>query len=597
MKNFFSQVNSVWQGLSIFQKVSLISAAVVTLALVGLLIFYSSETEYGVLFTNLKPADAQKVVEKLKSSQVSYKLSDYGTTVSIPNPQVLEMRLQVAGSGILSGGHVGFDIFDKNNFGATDFTQQVNYQRALEGELARTLENMYEVKSARVHITRMRESVFIDKVEPAKASIMIDLATTRISPERTEAIVSLISSAVEGLEPENIIVTDTQGRLLAGGRTSGHNSQVANNLNALDKLMETRRSLEMDISGRIVSLLEPITGAGRVKANVIAEVDFNQVEETEEKYDPKSAVVRAQQVAQEFKNSPILPAGVAGVRANDPTTIPQPTPTPDLTTTVNGNGRSANTTTYEIDKVTKRVVGTGGQLTKISVSVLVDEQTTGGKRTPEELQKIQELVTAAVGINTSRGDQVAVQMIPFNQPTPVTIAPTWIESNRDFVKTGIKYGAIFLVSLLLILMVVRPALKILKPPLAQEPVTVQALLPAANSAVGEISLINGNKELAEKETKLLETSEKAGSQDKLTEKKDEELALVSVDKPRTVAELVAVVDKNEAKPKLDKPTDELGQLPTIETELNAIKLQLVSYSKNDPAKVAMTIRSWLRKQD
>ncbi|MFY9227588.1 MAG: flagellar basal-body MS-ring/collar protein FliF [Blastocatellia bacterium] len=582
MNNFFSQIKNFWQSLSIIQKISLPSVLIGTLAIIGLLVFYSSEPEYSVLFTSLKPSDAQKVVEKLKSSQVSYKLSDYGTTISVPNAQVLEMRLQVAGSGILSGGHVGFDIFDKNSFGATDFSQQVNYQRALEGELARTLESMYEIKSARVHITKMRESVFVDKVEPSKASVMIDLATTRISPERTEAIVSLVSSAVEGLTPENIIVTDTQGRLLAGGR----NSQNINSLNALDKLMETRRSLELDISERVVSLLEPITGEGRVKSNVIAEIDFNQVEETQEKYDPKSAVVRAQQLAQEIKSSPILPLGVAGVRANDPITTPTPTPDP---TAVNSNGRSANTTTYEIDKTTKKIIGTGGQLTKISVSVLVDEQTTKGKRTPEELEKIQELVVAAVGINTTRGDQVAVQMIPFNQTTAVNIPSTWLEKNRDLVKIGIKYGAIFLVSLLLILMVIRPAIQTFKP--ASPAIAEQTLLPAAT--VTEVSLVEGNKEISNKEAKLLKDNN-----DKIQENENNEnneIESLIIDKPRTVAELVAAVDQTEGKSKEDKPKDDLSQIPNVETELNAIRMQIISYSKKDPAKVAMTIRSWLRK--
>lgn len=579
MNNFFSQIKNFWQSLSIIQKISLPSVFIGTLAIIGLLVFYSSEPEYSVLFTSLKPSDAQKVVEKLKSSQVLYKLSDYGTTISVPNPQVLEMRLQVAGSGVLSGGHVGFDIFDKNNFGATDFSQQVNYQRALEGELARTLESMYEIKSARVHITKMRESVFVDKVEPSKASVMIDLATTRISPERTEAIVSLVSSAVEGLSPENIIVTDTQGRLLTGGRSS----QNINSLNALDKLMETRRSLELDISERVVSLLEPITGEGRVKANVIAEIDFNQVEETQEKYDPKSAVVRAQQLAQEIKSSPILPIGVAGVRANDPMATPTPTPDP---TVVNSNGRSANTTTYEIDKTTKKIIGTGGQLTKISVSVLVDEQTTKGKRTPEELQKIQELVVAAVGINTTRGDQVAVQMIPFNQTTVVNVPSTWLEKNRDLVKIGIKYGAIFLVSLLLILMVIRPAIQTFKP--ASPAIAEQTLLPAAN--VTEVSLVEGNKEISNKEAKLLKDNN-----DKTQENENNEIESLSIDKPRTVAELVAAVDQTEGKSKEDKPKDDLSQIPNVETEINAIRMQIISYSKKDPAKVAMTIRSWLRK--
>lgn len=634
MGNLFSQLKSLWQGLTLLQKVSISSAAVVTLGLIGLLIYSSSETEYGVLFTNLKADDAKKVVEKLKTSQVPYKLSDQGSTISVPTNQVLDLRVQVAGSGILSGNRAGFKLFDETKWGKTEFDQQIDYLRALQDELSITLESMYEVKNARVHITMPKESVFIDGKKPAKASINLDLATTNISQERVDAMVNLVANAVEGLSNENVIITTTQGRLLTGGKKD----QTATTLTMLDKILETRRGVELDISQRVVALLEPIAGEGRVKANVIAEMDFNQVEQTEEKFDPKSAVARVQQATQEFKGSSTLPAGAAGVRANDPTATPSPTPV-DSTTTPIGNGRSANTTTFEIDKITKKIVGNGGELKKISVSVLVDEQTTSGKRSPEELQKIQELVAAAVGINKDRGDQVAVQMIPFSQALPVTkpvTPPNWLEKNRDFVKLGIKYGSIFLVSLLLIMMVIRPALRTLSAPVPVPALATAtpALLPegtqvsltiddkldkalkeskdtkllaeknieeSKNDSPADIQEVKEEKkEPANEESKeKLEKEIKAEGNTKVTEEKEsEETALVSLDKPKTVAELVASVDKSEPQTKLEKPnTTDLAQLPPIETELAAIRAQLIWYSKADPVKVAMTLRSWLRQED
>ena len=435
-----------------------------------------------------------------------------------------------------------------------------------------------------------KESVFIDKTEPAKASVMLDLATTRISPERSEAIVNLIASAVEGLAPENITITDTQGHLLAGGR----NNQTISSLSALDKLMETRRKLEIDISERVVGLLEPIAGVGKVKANVMAEVDFNQVEQVEEKFDPKSAVIRAQQLSQEFKNSVPPPAGIAGPQANDPTAKPI---TIDSIATANNNGRSANTTTYEIDKINRKIIGSGGQITKISVSVLVDEQNGNKKRSPEELQKIQELVAAAVGINTTRGDQIAVQMISFNQPAPIAITPSWLEANREFVKLGARYGTFALISLLLILMVVRPALRILKTSLTPEtvPATEGALLLADTSKA--LPAANENK-LSEKDNKLLISNLEKESKESKENKESDKLALVSADTPISVAELVAEVDKDETKPSVaDRKLYAESQMPNIETDINAIRKQLILYSKTDPSKVALTLRSWLREED
>ena len=156
-------------------------------------------SNYGVLFSELKPGEAQAIVEKLKASNVAYSLSNGGSTVSVPSDRIAELRLQMAGEGALSGGHVGFDLFDKTNFGATDFAQQVNYRRAIEGELARTLEALDEVESARVHITPKKESVYSDKEEGAKASVMLRVKQNKaLNNDRTEAVVSLIASAVEG---------------------------------------------------------------------------------------------------------------------------------------------------------------------------------------------------------------------------------------------------------------------------------------------------------------------------------------------------------------------------------------------------------------
>lgn len=551
-----AQFIEIWRRLKFSQRAAVIGALVVTLALIGAIVYYGSQPDYGVLFTDLKPADGQQIVEKLKTAQVPYQLSNGGTTISVPTEKVTELRLQMAAAGALSASHVGFDIFDKSSFGATDFTQQVNYQRALEGELARTLEGMKEVDTARVHITRSRESVFTDKAEPAKASVMLKLKSRDLSPERTEAIVSLVASAVEGLEADNVSVMDSDGGLLTG--PSGRKGLKGGG--GFDSQMEVRRKYESESAEQIVLMLEPVMGAGHVRANVTADIDFNQIEQTEETFDPKTPVVRNQQTAQEFKNSPPSSGGVAGTRANDPT-APATTQT---TSAASGNGRTSSNTTYEISKVTRRTIGNGGRVTRMSVSVLVDSnQKAEGADEAETSKRIQELVTAAVGIDATRGDRVAVQMIPFQQQ-PVVETPhlSWFERNRELVKTAIKYGLLAFVALLLIITVIRPARRALRQASKQDE---NLMLEAAPEEVYALppSMLEEHSEPAPRTVAEIQAATA----------------------PRTVAQIEAETEKELLNMEVPRPK---------ETAASLRKHRVVEYTREDPEKAAMAIRTWLQ---
>lgn len=553
MPTSFKQFAEIWRRLKSRERAAIIVASFATLALIGALIFYATRPEYAVLFSDLRPADAQAIIEKLKQSNVPYQVSNGGTTISVPAERLSELRLQIAASGVLSGGHVGFDLFDRNNFGATDFTQQVNYQRALEGELARTLEGMEEVEAARVHITRPRESLFTDKAERAKASVMLRVRQGHeLSRERTEAIVALISSAVEGLDPQDVSVMDTRGRILSAPLRDGVGGAAAFNSH-----LEARRQLESEMASRIVSLLEPITGPGHVRADVAADVDFSQIEQTEEKYDPKSAVIRSQQTSQEIRNTTNpQTSSVVGTRANDPSA--QPTPQPAAAQATIGEQRTMTATNYEIDRLVRKTTGNGGRISRLSVSVLVDYKNANGvsvARTDDELKKIQDLVAAAVGIDPARGDQVVVQTIPFDQPSAETHQPTWLERYRDLVHAGIKYGALVFVALLILLFVIRPARRALRVATAPEP----PLLPAGAAALaGEASL------------------PPAGAQAELSAS------------PRTVAELEAEMEAANERREIRE------EVPPEVLRAAEIKRQLIEQSRNDPELVAMTIRSWLQ---
>ena len=453
------QIKEVWGRLPMAGRIATIAAGLATLGLLGAIIYYGTQPDYGVLFSDLKAEDAQKIVEKLKAENVPYTLANSGSTIQVPNERISELRLQMASSGMISGGHVGFDLFDKTSFGATDFAQQVNYRRAIEGELAKTLEGVDEVESARVHITPTKESVFTEKEEGAKASVMLRIRQGKaLSNERTEAVISLISSSVEGLDPSNVSVMDTNGRLLsAAGQGKGG---AFSDAGAFHAQLEATQKFEAENNARIIAFLEPIVGEGRVRANISADVDFSQVEQTEEKYNPQSQVVRSQQTSQEARNSSAPAQGtVVGARANDPTTPPPPA-TVTNTAQTSGDQRTATTTNYEIDRTIKKTIGGGGRINRLTVSVLMDTKTVNGVETPrtaDELQKIQELVSAAIGMNTQRGDSVVVQSMPFDKPPTDATEMPFLDRNKQLVSSALKYGSLIVVALLLLMFVFRPA--------------------------------------------------------------------------------------------------------------------------------------------
>ena len=613
MPEFLSQWIALWNRLTLRQRLAVGGAVVGTLGLMGALVYFGSQPEYGVLFSDLKTNDAQNIVEKLKAANVPYHLSNSGTMVSVPAERVPELRLQMAASNTLTGGHIGFDIFDRNNFGATDFTQKVNYQRALEGELARTLEGMDEVETARVHITPQRESVFAEKAERGKASVVLRMRQSReLSRERTDAIVNLIASSAEGLDPADVAVMDTRGRLLTA---SGRNNAGAAGTNAFNSHLEARQKLETETAARIVALLEPIVGKGHVQADVAADVDFSQIEQTEEKYDPKSAVVRSQQNTAEYRTPGPGIGGVTGARGNDPgTRVPPPTPTPTPTPAVQpgqvapplpqptpamppqqaADQRNSSTINYEIDKTVRRTVGGLGQVRRLSASVLVDHKAVNGAsvaRAPEELKRIQDLVVAAIGADTKRGDQVVVESFPFDKATAEPVKAATLERYRDMILAGIKYGSLVLAALLLIFFVVRPAQRALKASNAPASKLLAAGAGSPAFAGATATTENGNPLLAaRRENELAAAPTEAATV----------AQLLSDTTPRTVAELEAEMNSQRAVEQNTKPGAAPAPSPIADaTPLDlmsprVLREQLAERSRQEPEVVAMTLRGWLQ---
>jgi len=249
---------------------------------------WTNQVDYQVLFHNLSPDDAGAIISELKEKNIPYKIEGNGSTVLVEKGRIYDLRLVLASKNLPNGGSVGFEIFDKTGFGTTKFVQELNYRRALQGELARTINQFKEVKNSRVFIVLQKESLFIEESKPASASIQLDLKTN-LAPKKLSSIVHLVASAVEGLEPGAVTVVDTKGRILFKGGNADYASSFLSSTQ-----LEYKSALENEIRKNVQSMLEGIVGAGKALVRVIAEIDFNKTTLSEEEYDPASAVVRSQ---------------------------------------------------------------------------------------------------------------------------------------------------------------------------------------------------------------------------------------------------------------------------------------------------------------
>src|ERR1043166_7767559 len=295
----------MWAGLSARMRVVVVAAAAVALAIgLGLWAATSMLVDWQVVFSNLTREDAAAVTDALRAGHVPFKVAE-GGQVLVPGARVHEWRLKLASAGVPSGGNVGFDIFDKNQFGLTDFAQRLNYQRALQGELARTIGQLREVQQARVHLAIPAPRVFSSQDKPSSASVVLRLRPgAALRPEEVRGIVHLVTAAVEGLSPERVTVVDTGGRVRASGQDQRPGGLSGSQLDA-------RSAIEQDIERRIQGLLDPIVGAGRSAVRVSALVNFDQIERTEERFDPKTLVRNQSKSKEQTQGASSQPTAVA----------------------------------------------------------------------------------------------------------------------------------------------------------------------------------------------------------------------------------------------------------------------------------------------
>jgi len=424
------QLKRIWSTLSLSQQLSIGLAAVGLVAALMWLSSWRHEANFKPLFRGLASADAAEAVQKLRESGVEFRLADNGATILVSEQQLAETRLTLAREGLPKTGRMGFELFDAQNFGTTDFAEQVNYRRALEGELERTIATIGEVERARVHITFHKDSVFTESRQPAKAAVLLNLRrSATLSGQNVAAIAHLVASSVEGLSPNQITILDSNGELLNKPRSR---ADVAS---APEGQLEYRVALEHDLQNKLAQTLDPILGYGKYRAGVSVDVDFSNVQQSEEKWDPTSSVMVSSQRTEESNGSQI-PSGIPGTQSALPDAAPRPVG-------VNGVTRRTESTNYQTSRTVRHVDQQRGIVKRVTVAVLLDQEAKWqGQGTEaklvlspppaEKIDVIRKVVTNVAGINLERGDQLTVETLPFSstvhQDPPATAGPGPVQS-------------------------------------------------------------------------------------------------------------------------------------------------------------------------
>lgn len=457
-----------FRNLSLAKQITFILVIGTTVSLLAYIIIWGIRPEFRPLYTNLSAEDAGVILNRLKEEGIAYEVSGTGT-IMVPGEKVFETRMSLASQGLPQGSGVGFEIFDTAKFGVTRFEQNVNYQRALQGELSRSINSLTEVSASRVHVVMASESVFTEKEKPATASVVIKLHPGRqLENAQINGVIHLVSSAVDGLRPENVTVVDNEGKLLSGA--SKGTSFMRTGSDQLDYQQRVERYLQ----NRVKSMLDEVLGPNQTIVRLSCDIDFERHERTEEMYQPDNKVTRSEQISNTTSRGDNNEGGgVPGVLSN----------MTDMNASGAGNSagdstfsKKEQTANYEIGKVVRHIVEPFGVIKRLSVAVVVDgtytpvEAVKGGRtvktgeteytpRTPEEMAKIKRIVQRAVNYDEERGDWVEVENIQFER-TPekeVLIEEDW---NRG-VHTGnfIKYGFIIIILFLFYVFLFRPILK------------------------------------------------------------------------------------------------------------------------------------------
>ncbi|WP_231581019.1 flagellar basal-body MS-ring/collar protein FliF [Chromobacterium sp. LK1] len=466
------------------KKVLFLAAVAAIFAVVVGAVVLNRTPSYKILFSNISDRDGGQVAASLQQMNVPYQLGE-GGTISVPSDKVYDARLKLAAQGLPKAGGVGFELMDNQKFGISQFAEQVNYQRAIEGELARTIEAVGSVESARIHIAIPKQSVFVREQQQPTASVMLTLFRGRLlDAGQVAGILHLVSSSVPNLPVKNVTIVDQDGNLLSKQGGPDENSGLD------QRQLGYVRQIEDSYVKRIEDILEPIFGKGNSRAQVTASVDFAEVEQTSETFKPNSSPnpssTRSQQISEKLNNGAALPSGVPGALSNQPPSaasapISLPPGAAPGTATLSGQNMGASgtlqrdiTTNYEVDKTIQHTKMPQGGVKRLSAAVVVNYRRMPDKNgemkptplTAQEVQQINNLVKEAMGFNTQRGDTLNVVNAAFaDAEVPATLQ----EKVTDYVTSNgsnlIKYGLLTIAVLYLLFGVVRPIMRdLVKPP-------------------------------------------------------------------------------------------------------------------------------------
>lgn len=457
------------------QSIALMVAAAATIALVVGLWIWGSTPEYRVLFSNLSDRDGGAIIEALQQQNIPYKFSEGGGALLVPANQVHEVRLRLASQGLPKGSLVGFELMENQKFGTSQFLEQVNYQRALEGELARSMQTLAAVQSARVHLALPKPSVFVkDQLKPS-ASVVLTLFDGRtLDAGQVNGIIHLVSSSVADMPAKNVTVLDQTGSLLSATREGTDTPLDPTQIKYV-------RQIEQDYIKRIEAIVSPLVGAENVHAQITADIDFSQAEQTAETFGPNQppaeAAVRSQQSVETKNDSGQNPGGVPGALSNQPPVpataaiVSPASAVAEATGETEANSRKESTTNYEVDRTIRYTKLPVGSIKRLSVAVVINNRTVTDKDgktssrplTDTEKDQITALVKDAMGFSSSRGDSLNVLNSEFNaekEPPPAAELPIWEQPEMILLaKDALRYLIIAGIGFYLLFGVIRPAIK------------------------------------------------------------------------------------------------------------------------------------------
>ncbi|MDT8364650.1 MAG: flagellar basal-body MS-ring/collar protein FliF [Nitrosomonas sp.] len=517
--NRFDQIRQ----LPVQKKLGLMLAAAAIIALLAGAWMWSQTPDYRILYANVSDQDGGAIIGALQQMNIPYKFADGGGAILIPGGQVHEVRLRLASQGLPKGGLAGFEILENQKFGSSQFLEQVNYQRALEGELSRSIQSLSAVEGARVHLAITRPTVFARERQQPSVSVLLNLHPGRVlAVEQVNAIVHLVSSSIPNLPVKNVTVVDQHGNLLSAQKNDAEETGL--NPGQLKYVQD----MEQNFARRIEAILTPLTGPANVHAQVTADMDFSQVERAEETYKPNNNAVEAAAIRSEQKSESRSVAqpegGIPGALTNrppDPAQVPvdvnaQGDEVADAGKTIPTDSRQESTTNYEVDKTISHTRQSTGRINRLSAAVVVNyrnqlDEEGNPVSTPlpaEEIEKITSLVKQTIGFNEARGDTLTVTNSQFNLPEETfEEVPFW--KAPDTIQLALDIGKQLLIAMIVLYFlqkILRPFLKTLLPP----PPPVRALIstePESGSSVSAVKVVTLEENL--RHARLLATQEPA----------------------------------------------------------------------------------------